>query len=98
MGQTHDCSIIGDFLDARKNWARHIARFGTSPDKQQHLLKRICMWRCCDWQINQFSFNELGWDPIRHKKAGQPHRWEDSWARDWISKFSKPVPNRQSLE
>ena len=51
--QTHDCNIIRDFLDARENWARHIARFGTSPDKQQNILKGICVWRCCDWQINQ---------------------------------------------
>ena len=40
-------------MDSRENWARHIARFGATPDKPQHLLKAVCLWGCSDWQMEQ---------------------------------------------
>ena len=87
----HSCNIVNTFLETRTNWAQHIARFGSTASKPQHMLKAVMCWRSRGWQHEQNFFNDLNWDPIRQATAGQPHRWENSWCADWLEKFSVPA-------
>jgi len=76
----------------RVSWAGHVCRFGLA-DKPVHLSKYVVSWRCRYWWNSQQLFNDMNWEPIKHRYPFKPRRWEDSLPDDWQIKMCNQGPN-----
>ena len=80
---------IGKAIQTKKtNFAARIARFGMQ-NKEEHLVKHICLWRNSFWWKIQRKLIVSGHSCFTHPRVGKIARWEHQFPRNWIQEYSK---------